>query len=118
MLQKIRYLGVETKYSVLSFMSIAGVIVLHLVHWAMAPLLFGAATEMRRHHQAMEGTGSVIMGLLMLLLFLVNMASMYFACGQLGAAWRKRANATKHTYLCSGLSVVVLSIGIYTLFSF
>ncbi|GGD53789.1 hypothetical protein [Paenibacillus nasutitermitis] len=118
MLQKIRHMGMESKYSVLSFMSVIGVVVLHGIHWALAPLLMGAASEMRRHHQDMEGTGSIIMGLFMLVLFLVNIASMYFACRQLGMAWMNRTNVTRHTYLCCGLSVVVLGIGIYTLFSF
>ncbi|MBW7454041.1 hypothetical protein ACFOLF_29255 [Paenibacillus sepulcri] len=117
MLQKIRVMGLESKYSTMSFISVTGVIILHLIHWFLAPLVMGATAGMNLQHRDMAGKGSVIMDVLLFVMFLVNLTSMYFACRQLALAWRKRAKLTRHTYMCSAVSVIVLAIGVYTMFS-
>ncbi|MGM0881049.1 MAG: hypothetical protein ACQEXQ_08370 [Bacillota bacterium] len=114
MLQKIRYMGAQSKYSALSLLSLLAVLFLHLIHWLSAPLLIGAAAEMHMHHQNTAGNSSVVMGLLMIALFVINLISMYFAIRQLLLAWEKRDCSTPHTYLCSAISVGVLGMGIYT----
>ncbi|WP_373228825.1 hypothetical protein [Cohnella sp.] len=116
MLHRIRYMGRETKYSALSVLSLLAVIALHLVHWLSAPMLMGAAAEMHAHHHEMGGSGSNPMQWLMLALFIINLISMYFAVRQLALAWKKRRDRTHHTYMCSAVSIGVLSLGIYTAF--
>lgn len=117
MLQKIRYMGPQSKYSALSFLSLLAVLFLHLVHWLSAPLVMGAAAEMHSHHQNTAGNSSFGMGLLMLALFVINLISMYFAIRQLTLAWEKRKCSTPHMYLCSAVSIGVLGMGIYTTIS-
>ncbi|UUZ78818.1 hypothetical protein LJK88_26435 [Paenibacillus sp. P26] len=113
MLHKIRFMGKETKYSALSVLSLAAVFLLHLVHWLAAPSLMGAAAVgMHMEHQHdMGGSGSTLMQLLMLVVFIVNLVSMYFAGRRLSLAWKNRSGATHRTYLCSFVSVGVLCVG-------
>lgn len=119
MLHKIRFMGKETKYSALSVLSLAAVFLLHLVHWLAAPLLMGAAAVgMHMEHQHdMGGSGSTLMQLLMMVVFIVNLVSMYFAGRQLSLAWKNRSGATHRTYLCSFVSVGVLCVGVFTALS-
>lgn len=116
MLTKLRHMGVESKYSALSFLALIAVVCLHAVHWLAAPLLLGAAEEiqMNHHHMNMTREGSVWMETLMVALFFINLVSMYYAVRQLLLAWDKRSNRTRHTYLCSTVSAIVLLVGIYT----
>lgn len=113
---KFRHMGQEAKYSLLSMLSLAGVLALHLLHWLAAPLMIGAAAEMHAHHHGAEGGGSLLASFIMMLLMIVNAISMYFAVLQLVAAFKKQGSA-RHKILCSGLSVIVLGMGIYTILS-
>ncbi|PWV95577.1 hypothetical protein DFQ01_12648 [Paenibacillus cellulosilyticus] len=108
-----------SRNALLSVYSTAGAAALHLVHYLSAPILMGSATEMHAHHmsgQASSGEGSsLMMNILMLLLFVVNLVSMYFAARQLNEAYRQRSQFTKHTMLCSSISLLILAVGIYTI---
>lgn len=112
---KMRHIGQEARYSILSLLSLTGVLVLHLFHWVSAPLIMGATAEMHAGHHGMGSSGSIFMSLMMLLLFTINIVSMFFAVRQLLVAIRKDGKHTKHTLLCSSISCVVLCMGIYTI---
>ncbi|MBB3109515.1 uncharacterized membrane protein YcgQ (UPF0703/DUF1980 family) [Paenibacillus phyllosphaerae] len=114
MLEKLRG-NQETRYSALSFVSLLSVLLLHIIHWVSAPLLMGAAASMQMSHHEMGGSGGIIMGLLMLILFIINLVSMYFAFRQLSIAWRKHRQGEHHSYWCSCISLVVLGMGLYTM---
>lgn len=113
---KLRHRSQEAKYSLLSMLSLAGVLILHFIHWLAAPFMIGVAAEMHAHHHGSGGEGgggdSLLLSSLMMLLYIVNVVSVYFAVRQLIAAFRLR---TKHAIVCSGISVVVLGIVIYTM---
>ncbi|MFC4103440.1 hypothetical protein [Paenibacillus xanthanilyticus] len=123
MLRKLRGMGKEIHYTGLSFASLLGVVLLHLVHWLAAPLLFGAAAGMHmNHHAGMGGAssgGDIAMGVLMLALFVINLVSMYYAIRQLALAWRQRGTGanSRHTYWCSAVSMAALVLGVYTTLS-
>lgn len=116
-LLKFRHMGQEAKYSLLSMLSLAGVLVLHLLHWLAAPLMMSAAAEMHAHHHGVSGGDSLLASSIMMLLSIINAISMYFAVRQLVAAVKKQGRSTRHTILCSGLSIVVLGMGIFTILS-
>ncbi|GMK42156.1 hypothetical protein PCCS19_52150 [Paenibacillus sp. CCS19] len=113
-----RWLG--SRNATLSVYSAAGAAALHLVHYLSAPILLGSAAEMHAGHHGMghEAAGdgsSLMMNILMLLLFVINLVGMYFAGRQLSEAYRQRSRFTQHTMLCSGISLLVLAVGIYTI---
>lgn len=116
MLRKIRLMGAHSKFSALSSLSLMAVLLLHLVHW-LSPVLIGGAVQAHvySHHHHAGGGSSSGMDLLILALLVFNVISMYFAVRQLAAAWKMRRNSTLHTRLCSGVSLVVLGMGIYTI---
>lgn len=114
---KLRHLSMEWKYSVLSMASLSGVLVLHLIHWLSMPLVMGAAAELQTHHHEMGGDSSLLLSTIMMVLFIVNLVSMYFAVRQLIAAILKPGKLSKHTMLCSSISFLVLCVGIYTMSS-
>lgn len=114
----LRLLG--SRNATLSIYSAAGVAALHLVHYLSAPILMGSAAEMHAGHHAMghDATGGdspLMMNILMLLLFVVNLVSMYYAGRQLTEAYRQRGQLTRHTMLCSSISLLVFAVGIYTI---
>ncbi|GLX71240.1 hypothetical protein [Paenibacillus glycanilyticus] len=115
---KLRHMSLESKYSVLSLASVSGVLLLHIVHWSAMPLLMGAASQMHAHHHEMGDNPSFLISTLMMVLFIVNLISMYFAGRQLIAAVMRKGSHTGHSVLCTGLSIGVLCIGFYTMASF
>ncbi|AKG34804.1 hypothetical protein VK70_09665 [Paenibacillus durus ATCC 35681] len=118
MLQKIRSMGKESKFSALSVLFLVSVLPLHLVHGLTVTMLMGASADLQMHdHHHMAGSGSSLMQLLMIALFIINLISMYFAVRQLALAWKKRGSGTFHTYLCSAVSIGVLAMGVYTVLS-
>lgn len=119
-MSQIRLSLMASRNSMLSVYSAAGVAALHLVHYLAAPILMGSAAELHASHHGMghesaSGGSSLMMNVLMLLLFVVNLASMYYAARQLSEAYRQRSRFTKHTLLCSSISILILVIGIYTI---
>jgi ABC-type multidrug transport system permease subunit len=108
--------GKHARWSALSLVSIVPVILLHLVHWLVSPLLVGAAADMHAHHQSSAGSGSGLMDFLLIAVLAANAVSAYFAIRQLVYAWRERKQSTFHSYVCSAVSISVLTIGIYTVF--
>ncbi|AJY73479.1 hypothetical protein [Paenibacillus beijingensis] len=117
MIQKMSSMGKQSKYSALSVVSLLAVLLLHLIHWLSTPFLMGAASKMHSHHHDLSGSGSSVMTLLMLALVIANLISMYLAVRQLAMAWKKREGSRHHSYLCTGVSLVVLGMGIYTTIS-
>ncbi|WP_127495242.1 hypothetical protein [Paenibacillus glycanilyticus] len=117
-MMKLRHLSVESKYSVLSMVSVSGVLILHLVHWLTMPLIMGTVSEMHHHHQETGNNSSFLMSTVMMVLFLINLASMYFAVRQLIAAVMKKDSHTGHSIVCTTISLAVLCVGMYTLLSF
>ncbi|QAY66838.1 hypothetical protein [Paenibacillus protaetiae] len=117
---KVRHMGMETKYSVLSLLSLSGVVALHLLHWLAAPALMESMTgmEMHAHHQhgGAEPGSSLLQSTLMMLLFIVNVISVYFAVRQLVAAYRQKGGYSLHKLACSGSSVLVLAMTVYLMF--
>ncbi|MBD3921420.1 hypothetical protein H8B09_21805 [Paenibacillus sp. PR3] len=115
---RLRLMG--SRNATLSVYSAAGAAALHLVHYLSAPILMGSAAEMHAGHHGMgheaaSDGSSLMMNILMLLLFVVNIVSMYFAGRQLTEAYRQRSQLSRHTMLCSGISLLVLAVGIYTI---
>lgn len=106
----------EGRYSLFSWTAMAGVAVLHLVHGLAASLLAGTVSAMPVHGHDMGGESTLLESSIRMLLFIANAASMYFAVRQLAAAVRNKRRY-RHTAICSGLSVIVLLIGIYTFVS-
>lgn len=112
MMQKLRRMGAEMKYTMVSGLSVLLVLLLHLVHWFSAPLLMGAM-EMQGHFHGMMHDVSESMELLTWVILIINGAGMYFAVRQLAMAWKKRKGGL-HTYLRCTASVAMLGIGIYS----
>ncbi|MFF2483036.1 hypothetical protein [Paenibacillus sp. NPDC058071] len=119
-------LSVQSKYTLLSALSLLGVTVLHLLHWLSLPLLMEAATGVQAdmqghgHHHGAGGTQQL--SPYVLALYAVNLVSMYFAVRQLYAAIVKRgakrgSGGLWHTAVCSIVSLLALAMGIYTFLS-
>ncbi|WP_282942086.1 hypothetical protein [Paenibacillus sp. RC67] len=113
MLQKLRALGMEMKYAILSGFSVFLVLILHLIHWLSAPIMMGAM-EMHEHQHGMGGASSLQMILFTVALLIINGAGMYFAVRQLLLAWKQRKGGL-HTYVCCSISMVVLVVGVYSI---
>jgi len=112
-LHKVKALGTEMNYAILSGFSVFLVFILHLIHWLMAPILLGAL-EMHEHHHGGGEPLSVQTILFTVALLAVNGAGMYFAVRQLMLAWKQRKRGM-HTYICCSISMVVLIVGIYSI---
>ncbi|WP_028552647.1 hypothetical protein [Paenibacillus sp. UNC451MF] len=113
MLQKLRAVGTEMKYAIISGLSVFLVLILHLIHWLSAPIMMGAM-EMQGHQHDMGGGLTLQTILFTLALLIINGAGMYFAVRQLLLAWKQRKGGL-HTYVCCSISLVVLVVGVYSI---
>ncbi|MED4600867.1 hypothetical protein P9314_09140 [Paenibacillus validus] len=113
MMQKLRHMGTEMKYAMVSTLSVLLVLALHLVHWLSAPLLMGAM-EMHEHHHGLNHDASGYMEMFTVVLLIANGAGMYFALRQLALALKQRKRGWHHD-ACTVISLGVLVMGVYTI---
>jgi hypothetical protein len=115
-------MGKETKYSALSVLFLAAVILFHLIHWLSVPMLIGAAAETQMHthmhHQGAAGGSPLLLQLLLPAIIVLNVISAVYAARQLTMAWKKRSSVSTHSYVCSAVSLGAIGMAIYSTLSF
>lgn len=117
MIRKIIQMRAETKYSTLSFIFTFLVILLHSIHWLLAPLMLGVM-DVHAHHHSMEMnmdmSSSASFPLLRIIFLLLNGVGIFFAFRLLWYIWRERRKGL-HAYLYGFISVASLVISIISI---
>jgi hypothetical protein len=109
----------ETKYSALSFIFTFLVILLHSIHWLLAPLMLGIM-EVNAHHHNMEMNMNMDMSsstsfpLLRIIFLLLNGVGIFFAIRLLWSILKARRNGL-HAYLYGFITVASLVIAIISI---
>jgi hypothetical protein len=118
-IQKIIQMRAETKYSTLSFIFTFLVILLHSIHWLLAPLMLGVM-EVNAHHHSMEMnmnmdlSSSASFPLLKIIFLLLNGVGIFFAFRLLWSIRRERRKGLP-AYLYGFISVASLVIAIISI---
>jgi hypothetical protein len=116
-IRKIIQMRAETKYSTLSFIFTFLVILLHSIHWLLAPLMLGVM-EVNAHHHNMEMnmdmSSSVSFPLLRIIFLLLNGVGIFFAIRLLWSILRARRKGL-HAYLYGFISIASLVIAIISI---
>jgi hypothetical protein len=117
-IRKIMQMRAETKYSTLSFIFTFLVILLHSIHWLLAPFMLGIM-EMHAHHSMemnmkMDMSSSASFPLLRIIFLLLNGVGIFFAIRLLWSIRRVRIKGL-HAYLYGFISVASLVIAIISI---